>query len=71
MYLPVHVTGVAVLALVDTGVSHSFVRAKFTAMNKLHIDHDVLMVVRLPSSRRATTDHLLHCKLLIDNVIYV
>ena len=70
LYLPVHVTGVAVSELVDTRASHSFVSAKFTATTKLHIDCDVPMVMQLPTSRSETTDHVLHCKLLIDNIIY-
>ena len=45
MYLPVHVTGVVVSALVDTRASCSFASAKFTAMTKLHIEHDVPIVV--------------------------
>ena len=70
MYLPVHVTGMAVLALVDTGASHSFVSAKFAAIAKLYIERDVPMVVQLPTGRSETTDHVLHCKLLIENVVY-
>ena len=70
LYLPVHVTGVAVLALVDTGASCNFVSAKFAAMTKLHIEHDVPMVVQLPTGRSETMDRVLHCKLLIENVIY-
>ena len=70
MYLPVHVTGVAVSALVDTGASCSFVSVKFATMSRLHIDRDVLMVMQLPTSRSETTDHVLYCKLLIENVIY-
>ena len=70
MYLPVHATGMAVLALVDTGVTCSFVSAKFTAMTKLHVERDVPMVVHLPTGRSETTDHVLHCKLLIENIIY-
>ena len=71
LYLPVHVTGVAMSALVDTGASHSFVSVKFAAMTKLHVDCDMPMVVQLPTGRSETTDCVLHCKLLIDNVIYV
>ena len=70
LYLPVHVTGVAVLALVDTGASCSFVSVKFATMTRLHIDRDVPMVMQMPTSRSETTDCVLHCKLLIDNVIY-
>ena len=70
LYLPVHMTGVVVLALVDTGVSRSFVSAKFAAMTKFHFERDVPMVVQLPTGRSETTDCVLHCKLLIDNVIY-
>ena len=71
LYLPVHVTGIAVLALVDTGASCSFVRAKFAAITKLHVERDVPMVAQLPTSRSETMDHVLHCKLLIENIIYV
>ena len=70
LYLPVHVTGVAVLALVDTRASRSFVSAKFTAMTKLHIDCDMQMVVQLPTGRSEIMDRVLYCKLLIENVIY-
>ena len=70
LYLPIHVTGMAVLALVDTGASHSFVSAKFAAIIKLHVKHDVPMVMQLPTGRSETTDCVLHCKLLIENVIY-
>ena len=70
LYLPVHVTGMVVLALVDIGASHSFVSAKFAAMTKLHVEHDVPMVVQLPTGRSETIDCVLHCKLLIENVIY-
>ena len=70
LHLPVHVTGVAVLELVDTVASCSFVCAKFAAMTKLHVDHDVPMVVQLPTSRSETMDHVLHCELLTDNVVY-
>ena len=69
MYLPVHVTGMAVSALVDTGASGSFVSAKFLAMTKLHIKCDVPMVVQLPTSRSKTMDHVLYCKLPIGNII--
>ena len=70
MYLPLHVTGMAVSALVDTRASCSFVSAKFAAMTKLHIERDVLMVVQLPTSRSEMSDRVLHCKLLVENVIY-
>ena len=71
LYLPVYVTGMAVSALVDTGAGCSFVSAEFAAMIKLHVKRDVPMVVQLPTGRSETTDHVLHCKLLIENVIYV
>ena len=58
-----HVTGVAVLALVDTGASHSFVNTKFAAITKLHVDHDMSMVVQLPTGRSETTDCVIHCEL--------
>ena len=45
MYLPVHVTGMAVSALVDTGASCSFVSVRIAAMAKLHVERDVPMVV--------------------------
>ena len=70
LYLPVHVTGMAVLALVDTGASCSFISAKFAAMTNLYIEHDVPMVVQLPTGRSETTDCVLHCKLLTGNAIY-
>ena len=70
MYLPVHVTGMAVLALVDTRASRSFVSAKFAAMTKLHVEHDMPMVMQLPTSRSETMDRVLHCKLLSENEIY-
>ena len=70
MYLPVHVTGMLVLALVDTGASCSFVSAKFAAMTGLHVKRDVPMVLQLPIDGIETTDRVLHCKLLIENVIY-
>ena len=60
----------AVLALVDTGASYSFVSAKFAAINKLYIERDVPMVVQLPTGRSETTDHVLCCKLLIENIVY-
>ena len=65
-----HVTGMAVLALVDTRASCSFVSAKFAAMTKLHIECDVPMVMQMPTGRSETTDCVLHCELLIENVIY-
>ena len=58
------------LALVDTGANCSFVSAKFAAMTKLHIERDVPIVVQLPTGRSETMDHVLHRKLLIENVIY-
>ena len=58
-----HVTGMAVSALMDTGASQSFVSAKFAAMTKLHVEHDVPLVVQLPTGRSETMDHVLHCKL--------
>ena len=70
LYLPVYVTGMAVSALVDTGASRSFVSAKFAEMTGLHVERDVPMVVQLPPGRSETTDHVLHCKLLIENIIY-
>ena len=70
LYLPVHVARMAVSALVDTRASHSFVSVKLAAMTKLHIKRDVPMVVQLPTGRSETTDCVLHCKLLIENVIY-
>ena len=70
MYLPVYVTGVAMSALVDTRASHSLVSTKLAAMTKLHIDHDVPIVVQLPTGRSETMDCVLHCKLLSENVIY-
>ena len=70
LYLPVHVTGVAVLALVYTGASRSFVSVKFAAMTKLHVDRDVPMVVQLPTGRSETKGCVLHCELLIENLIY-
>ena len=56
--------------MVDTGAGRSFVSVKFAAMTKLHVDGDVLMVVQLPTGRSETIDHVLHCKLLIENIIY-
>ena len=64
-------TGAAMLALVDTRASHSFVSVKFAAMTKLHVYCDMPMVMQLPTGRSETMDCVLHCKLLIDNVIYV
>ena len=51
MYLLVHVTGIALSVLVDTGANCSFASAKFAAMTKLHIERDVPMVVQLPTGR--------------------
>ena len=65
-----HVTGIAIPALVETGACCSFVSAKFAAMTKLHIDRDVPMVVQLPTGRSEITDHVLHCKLFIETIIY-
>ena len=65
-----HVTGVAVLALVYMGASCSFVSAKFAAMTKLHIDCDVPMAMQLQTGRSDATNCVIHCKLLIENVIY-
>ena len=62
--------GTAVSALVDTGASHSFVSAKFAEMTRLPVERDVPMVVQLPTSGSETTDRVLHCKLLIENIIY-
>ena len=70
LYLPVHVTGMAVSALVDTRASCSFVSAKFADMTRLKVERDVPMVVQLPTGRSETTDCVLHCELLIKNVIY-
>ena len=70
MFLPVHVMGMAVLALVDSGASCSFASVKFAAMTKLHVERDVPMVVQLTTGRSETTDCVFHCKLLIENVIY-
>ena len=58
-------------ALVDTRASRSFVSAKFAAMTKLHVKRDVPMVIQLPTGGSETKDHVLHCELLIENVIYV
>ena len=63
-------TGMTVLALVDTKASCSFISAKFAAMTKLHVARDMPMVVQLPTGRSETTDCVLHCRLLIKNVIY-
>ena len=57
-------------ALVDTGASRSFVSAKFAEMTRLHVERDVPMVVQLLTGGSETTDRVLHCKLLIENVIY-
>ena len=57
-------------ALVDTGASRSFVSAKFAAMTQLHVERDMPMVVQLPPSESETTDRVLNCDLLIENVIY-
>ena len=70
LYLPVHVTGMAMSALVDTWASCSFVSAKFAAMTKLYVKRDVPMVVQLPTGRSETMDRVLHCELLIENAIY-
>ena len=70
MYMPVHVTGVDVSVLVDTGASRSFVSAKFTAMTKLHVKREVPRAVQLPTGGSETTDHVLHCEFLIENIIY-
>ena len=70
LYLPVHMTGVVVSALVNTGPSHSFVSAKFAAMTKLHVERDMPMIMQLPTGRSETADCVFHCKLLIENVIY-
>ena len=60
----------AVSALVDTGASRSFVSAKFAAITRLHVKRDVPMVIQLPTSGSKTMGRVLHCKLLIRNVIY-
>ena len=70
LYLPVQVTGMAMSALVDTGASRSFVSAKFAEMTRLKVERDVPMVVQLLTGRSETTDCVLHCELLIKNVIY-
>ena len=70
LYLPVHITGVSVSALVDTGASRSFVSVEFTEMTQLHVHHDVLMVIQLPTGRGDTTDYVLYSKLLIESVPY-
>ena len=70
LYLPVHVTGMAVSALVDTGASHSFVSAKFVEMTRLLVERDVPMAVQLPTGKSETTDRVLHRELLLENVIY-
>ena len=65
MYLPVHVMGIDVSAMVDTRASCSFVSAKFATMTKLHAERDVPMVVQLPTGGSETMDRLLHWELLI------
>ena len=65
MYLLVHMTGLAVSALVDTGASCSFVGAKLAAMTKLYVDRVVPMVVQLPTGRSEAMELVLHCKLLV------
>ena len=62
--------GTAVSALVDTGASRSFVSAKFAEMTRLPVERDMPMVVQLPTGGSETTDCVLHCELLIENVIY-
>ena len=57
-------------ALVDTGASRSFVSVKFAEMTMLKVERDVPMVVQLPTGRSETTECVLHCELLIKNVIY-
>ena len=66
-----YVTGVEVSALVDTEASCSFVGVKFAAVTSLNIDYDVPIVVQLPTGKSETTNRVLHCKLLIENVIYL
>ena len=63
-------TGVAVSALVDTGASRSFVSTKFAELTQLPVERDVPMVVQLPTGSSETTDRVVHCELLIGNVIY-
>ena len=60
----------ALSALVDTGASRSFVSAKFAAMTGLHVERDMPMVVKLLTGESETMDRVLHCELLIENVIY-
>ena len=62
--------GMAVSALVDTGASRSFVGAKFTEMTRLHVERDEPLVIQLPTGGSETTDHVLHCEFLIENIIY-
>ena len=57
-------------ALVDTGASHSLVGARFAAMTRLHVHHDVLMVVQMPTGRSETMDCIIHCKISVKNMIY-
>ena len=71
MYLPVHVTGVVLSALVAAWASRSYVSAKLVAMARLHVDRDMPMAMQLPTSRSETMNHVLHCKPLIENVVYV
>ena len=70
MHLPEHITEVAVSILVDTGVSHSFVSAKFAAMTRFYTYHDMPVVVQMPTGRSETINLIFHCKLLIENVVY-
>ena len=53
----------------DTRASHSFVSAKFAAVTKIHIECDMPMIEQLPNGGSEFTYHVLHCKLLIENVI--
>ena len=57
-------------ALVDAGASRSFVSAKFAETTRLQAKRDMPMVVQLPTGGSETTDRVLHCELLIENVIY-
>ena len=57
-------------ALVDTGASRSLVSAKFAEMTRLHVERDVPMVVQLLTGGSETTDCVLYCELLIENIIY-
>ena len=70
-YLAVHVTWAAVLALLNIRARCSFVSVKFAAMARLHVDRNMPMVMQMPTGRSETTDHVLHCKLLIENIIHV